>query len=165
MLMVGFALPSIDKVVSDNVKDLVTNFGLGAIAHEFVLAPRLRILSLRVLTNSPSVLIPKGINDKTLCAYKNFGTRRTVIDSRCGNEDGIRCYGLILTVDVEGRETRLEVFPERITTRVAGKASRMLECAFDSVNRYPTKEGTKTVIVNQSCGIGSFIDVILSMSA
>ena len=36
VLMVGFALPSVDKAVSDNVEDLVTNFGLGAVTHEFV---------------------------------------------------------------------------------------------------------------------------------
>ena len=95
--------------------------------------------------------------------HKDLGTRRTVIDSRCVSEDGIRCYGLIPTVDVEGRETRLEVFPERISTRVACIASSMFEWTFDSINRYPTKEGTKTLIVNRSCGIGSFIDVILSM--
>ena len=39
----------------------------------------------------------------------------------------------------------------------------MLECTFDTINRYPTKEGTKTVIINRSCDIGSFTDVILSM--
>ena len=58
MLMVGFALPSINKVVSDNVKDLVTNFGLGAIAHEFVHSSPFADIVFESVTNSPSVLIP-----------------------------------------------------------------------------------------------------------
>ena len=97
--MVGFALPSVDKVVSDNV------FGLGAIAHEFVHCSPFADIVFESVYKFTVCFDTIGINNKTLCAHKDLGTRRTVINSRCVSEDGIRCYGLIPTVDVEGRET------------------------------------------------------------
>ena len=58
ILVVRFAVPALNTESTEDLMDTVTHFGLRTIADMLSMAPRSRMLSSRVLTNSLSAFKP-----------------------------------------------------------------------------------------------------------
>ena len=143
VLVVRYGLPVVNSVVTKEVEDLVGDFGLSAVANEFVHGSAAAKVVLQGADEFAVRFHGVDVRNQCFNPNKDLGNCGAVVDGRGIGVDGICGNRLTSSMYVERREAGFEVLAEWHVFRGTGPAGSDIECALDGVCRCPCKEWTE----------------------